>query len=225
MRRAAVLLLLAPAPLGAQLKPHPGSGDPRLQSVLYDPEQVFQLQVATGYQLMVTFGADEHIDNVAVGDSTNWQVTANKRADRIFIKVGASGGDTNLTVVTDVRVYNFELVAASPSPALPFTVSFTYPPAAVAAVGGQVTGTVARYRISGARVLRPSNVSDDGRRVIVEWPKTLALPAVFFVDADGNETLVNGEMQNGRFVIEGVHPRLLFRSGRRTASATRVIKK
>ena len=54
MRLAIVLIAVAallPMPAAAQIRPEPGPGDPRIQSVLYDADQVVQLQVATGYQL------------------------------------------------------------------------------------------------------------------------------------------------------------------------------
>ena len=72
MKRCAPLILalaFAALPAHAQVRPQPGSGDPRIQSVMYDADQVVQLQVPTGYELTVEFAPDERIENVAVGDS------------------------------------------------------------------------------------------------------------------------------------------------------------
>ena len=77
---------LASAPLAAQVRPQPGAGDPRIQTVEYDPNQVVQIQAAPGYQVTLEFGSDEQIENVAVGDSGAWQVTANRSGGHLFVK-------------------------------------------------------------------------------------------------------------------------------------------
>ncbi|MBL0001847.1 MAG: TrbG/VirB9 family P-type conjugative transfer protein [Sphingomonadales bacterium] len=51
---------------------------------------------------------------MAVGDSAGWQVSANKRGDFMFVKNLEANRPTNLTVVTDVRTYSFELLGAYP---------------------------------------------------------------------------------------------------------------
>jgi type IV secretion system protein VirB9 len=106
---SALLGLLLAMPAAAQVRPEPGPGDPRIQSVLYDANQVVQIQAATGYQVTVEFAQDERIENIAVGDSGAWQITPNKRGDHLFIKAVGQGVTTNLTVVTDARTYVFEL--------------------------------------------------------------------------------------------------------------------
>jgi type IV secretion system protein VirB9 len=75
------LLLLIGGPLSAQVRPVAGSGDPRLQTIDYNPDQIVQLGVASGYQLMVSFAPGERVETIAVGDSSAWQVTTNKRGD------------------------------------------------------------------------------------------------------------------------------------------------
>ena len=118
------------------------------------------IQVAPGYQLMVEFAADERIESVAVGDSGAWQVTPNHSGDRLFIKP-LQALATNLTVVTSARTYTFDLAPARPRDlmccASPIPAR-TRPPRPIRA--GAVEG---RYRLSGARALRPSRISDDGR--------------------------------------------------------------
>ncbi len=183
-----------PVAATAQVRPKPGPGDPRIQSVLYDTNQVVQLQVATGYQLTVEFALDERIENVAVGDSGAWQVTPNKRGDHLFIKALQSGVTTNLTVVTDARSYMFDLAPLyGPLPDMAYTVRFTYPPTAVATVA-DATPAVApgRYKLGGTRAIRPSQIDDDGEKTYIVWPADKPLPAVFAIDEKGREMLVDG---------------------------------
>ena len=42
-----------------------------------------------------------------------WQVSVNKEGDRLFLKPAQPDVSTNMTVVTSVRVYNFDLASLS----------------------------------------------------------------------------------------------------------------
>ena len=218
-----ILALLTPVAATAQLRPTPGAGDPRIQSVGYDTNQVVQLQVATGFQLTVEFAPDERIENVAIGDSGAWQVTPNKRGDHLFIKAIQPGVTTNLTVVTDARSYNFELLPLyGPLPDMAYTVRFTYPVPAVATVAEAPPAEAGRYKLSGSRAIRPTEIDDDGMKTYIVWPPETSLPAIFAIDEKGREMLVDGAMRDGQYVIDSVKPKLVFRLDRDMASAVRV---
>jgi type IV secretion system protein VirB9 len=214
------LLALMSLPAAAQVVPQPGEGDPQIQTVEYDPARIIRLSIAPGVQTMVELAAGENIQTIGVGNSIAWQVSAGKRGDFFFIKNINAGAMTNLTVVTAGRVYNFELMpAASYAGVSPYHVRLVYPGR------NRMIGTVEvarsfEYQISGARAIRPSNVYQEGMRTIVEWPEDVALPAIFALE-NGEEALVNGEMQDGRFVIAGTPEKLIFRMDRKTAYATR----
>ena len=218
----AALLALAPAALAAQVHPTPGSGDPRIQNVLYDADQVVQLQATPGFQIDVEFAADEAIENVAVGDSAAWQVTPNRRGDHLFVKNLIAGVTTNMTVVTSARTYFFELAPLSGGE-MAYTVRFRYPNAQAAAEEAPAGHVEGRYRLSGAHALRPSRIADDGVHTYIEWPREASLPAVYALNAEGQETLVNGGMRDGLFVIDGISPRLVFRIDDNVARADRVM--
>ena len=219
----APLLLSAAAPLGAQVRPVPGAGDPHIQSVDYAPDQVVVLEAASGYQVTVELSPDEQVENVAVGDSGAWQVTANRRGDRLFVKAITGGVSTNMTVITNVRVYVFELTPVSASGGMGYTVRFRYPPAAPDAEDqGPTAEGEGRYRLGGDKALRPSEISDDGTHTYIRWPRDRALPAVYAIGDTGEETLVNGMMRDDVFVIDSVSRRLVFRIDDHKATASRV---
>lgn len=220
----AVLLLAHPA--AAQVRPQPGAGDGRLQTVEYAADQVVLLRAAAGYQLSVEFSPDERIESVAVGDSSAWQVTANRRGDRLFLKVLRPGVTTNMTVVTDTRTYLFDLAGAyDPAPDNAYIVRFLYSKTAPGAPAAAVPAIDAEYVVTGARALRPSAIGDDGIRTYIEWPVDRTLPAIYALDERGRETLVNGMMRDGQFVIDSVSQRLIFRIDRQIARATRKPKR
>ncbi len=219
----AALAALAPATLAGQVRPRPTGGDPRVQSVQFQPDQVISLEVAPGYQLMLEFAPDERIESVAVGDSAAWQVTPNRSGDRVFVKA-LQALPSNLTVVTSARLYAFDLNPLfGPSAEMAYVVRFTYPGAeSESAAPDQGPAVEGRYRLSGARALRPSRISDDGQHTYIEWPRDRTLPAVYALDESGRESLVNGMMREDLFVIDAVVRRLVFRIDRQVARATRV---
>lgn len=221
MTRGLLLALAFASAASAEVTPLPGARDPRIQSLDYDPDQVVRLRTAPGYALSVEFSPDERIETVAIGASAGWQVTATKRADRLFIKQEQSAADTNLTVITDARRYIFALAPGyGPDPQSPYNLRFTYPgiSSAPAVEVERLHGT---YRFSGAKALRPVEMVDDGQATSILWSPALDLPAVYAVDATGREAIVNGAMRDGRFVVDAVAPKFVFRSGRSRAVAIR----
>ena len=216
---AAIAAIIA-LPATAQLRPQPGGGDPRIQTVMYDADQVVSLQVAAGYELTVEFAPDERVENVAVGDSGAWQVTPNKRGDRLFLKP-LQGVTTNMTVVTDARSYVFELSPGSVG-GVPFVVRFRYPSPPPPANSGGAPVEPGRYKLAGSNDIRPDAISDDGSKTFIMWRDSQTLPAVFVIDRDGKETLADGAMRDGRYVLDSINNKLVFRLDKKMASATRV---
>jgi type IV secretion system protein VirB9 len=217
-------LVLCAAPAAAQVRPTPGNGDPRIQSIDYDANQVVQIQAAPGYQVTLQFGADEVIENVAVGDSGAWQVSANRNGGHLYVKP-LQAVPTNMTVVTNVRVYAFDLVPLpGPSPDMAYTVRFNYPAGAAGPLQSAEAEIIVegRYRLSGEQSLRPSRISDDGQHTYIEFPRDAAIPAIYAVDERGRESLVNGMMRDDLYVIDSVVPRIVFRIDQHTAQATRL---
>lgn len=220
----AVGALVMGLPAQAQMRPTPGTGDPRLRTVEYHADQIVQLEVAAGYQLSVEFAPDERIESVAVGDSAAWLVTTNQRGSHLFVKPARADANTNMTVITDTRIYLFDLQAlSSPSHDMAYNVRFTFaaegPPPVADTAQKMLNGS---YRMSGDRRLRPAAIGDDGKQTFIEWPANVALPAIYAIDERGEERLVNGAMREGLFVIDSVSPRLVFRIDNRSARARRV---
>ncbi len=224
IRIAAFLIVLAFGSNLAAQTPPPTPSDPRIQTMPYDAGRVVPLRVAPRHQLTVIFGADERVENVAIGDSEAWQVTVNNRGDSLFLKTLRTGAATNMTVITDARVYSFELTpAANPGFDVPYSLRFVYPePLQTDAAAAVPTPGAGRYRLSGARGARPAAIDDDGVRTYIEWRPQQPLPALFALDERGAETLLQGQVREGRYVIDAVHRTILFRLDRQVARATRL---
>jgi type IV secretion system protein VirB9 len=224
VRICAALFALVAFPAAAQIYPQPGAGDPQIQTVEYDPVRIIRLTIAPGIQTMVELAPGESIQTIGVGDSSAWQVSPGKRGDFFFIKNVNASAMTNMTVVTVGRVYNFELQPIGSYGGIsPYHVRLVYPGRAEA-VPIVDSVPIYEYSISGKQEIRPSSVYQEGSRTIVEWPEEAELPAIFTLE-NGNEALVNGEMQNGRFVIAGTPEKLVFRLDKKTAYAKRLVLK
>ena len=221
--------VVAISPLTAQVMPGPGNGDPHIQTVRYQADQVVQLESAPGYQLTVALAADDHIESVAVGDSSAWQVSSGRAGNHLFLKPLKGGVRTNMTVVTSTRVYAFDLVSlSSASASMPYMVQFLYPAAqakdADTDASTSLNAVVGRYKLHGDHALYPSAISDDGTHVYIRWPEKVALPATYFRDDKGAETLANGHMRDGLYVLDNVHDRLIFRINHHDAHADRFVQ-
>ncbi len=215
----------------AAVRPEASKTDPHFQTVQYNPEQVVQLFVGKGYELSVAFEEGEQIDNIAIGDAALWQVTPNKRGDYIFIKlVGQSYTSTNLTIITSTRAYLFILTPSFGSEnELPFLVKFLYPKASQdqkeASELSKIVAPAKKYKLSGSNALKPVLIYDDGLRTYIKFSSNQDMPAIFSIDDHGIESLVDGKMRDGYFVIDTIFQRLLFRLGGQTATAKRVVPK
>jgi type IV secretion system protein VirB9 len=227
MKRLPLLLAALVAVPGlalAAVDPRPGPKDARIQAVDYDPQQVVSLKVAFGYALTLEFAPDERIENVVVGNSGVWQITPNKSADHLFIKALQGAAPTNLTVITGERTYNFELMPLGAAyPSMAFVVRFSYP-AGPGSLEHVPPAPPATYRLSGAKALRPTDISDDGRFTTLTWAPGAAIPAVY-ARGNGQEMLVNGGFRDGRYVIDQVADTLIFRLGNQEARASRRLVK
>ena len=216
----ALALVLFAAPAGAVV-PHPGDGDPRIHVVAYDAGQVVELHGVLGYQLSVEFDPQERIENVAIGDSLGWQVTPNRKANLLFLKPMAARPDTNMSVVTNLRRYNFQLSVRGRTAAktIPYTVRFLYAPPVMAVVEAPPPPPPPAdrnhaYSYKGSTNALPSRLFDDGEATYFQFREHEDLPAIFAVEPGGEEAVVNFHMRDGLIVVDRLAPAFVLRRGK-----------
>lgn len=239
-----VLALLAASCVFAASAAAAASGDARLVSHRYNENEVVRIAGQLGVQASVAFAEDEHIENVAIGDSASWQITPNKRANLLFVKPLSPRARTNMTVVTDQRTYFFDLVAA-PGTAPLYVLRFTYPDAPkkapVQPVAATMTAEEAQalaappaeppvdpatlnfaWRSKGKAALLPSRIYDDGNATYLTWPTKALLPAMQVRNEKGVEGPVNFAVRGEVLVVDGVPDVIVLRSGKEVAELQNV---
>lgn len=229
MIRLACSLFMVATGAAAQMPPPIMMDGARIQNLTYIADRVVPLQAAPGFAVVVELADDERIENVVIGNGTGWQVTANQRGDHLIVKPGEGAAATNLVVTSDIRRYVFLLESTKLTPTTPFVMHFVYPtPAGQTPLGqgpvraGAAQSTSSTYKLRGDRSLFPAAISDDGQRTTVSWSRTTPMPAMYAVDGQGHEALVNGRMVGSNYVMEGVSSAFVFRLGKAHATATRL---
>lgn len=218
------MLLLAAAGSAAAVTPHPSAGDPRIGEVYYDPDQVVELRGVLGYQMSIAFDPVERIENVAIGDSLGWQVTPNRRANLVFLKPMGRRPATNMTVITNLRRYDFRLSVGTSrsrrrSPVV-YSLRFVYPPPAAPLVAVVAPPAPAppqdvnhAYSYQGSPHTLPERVFDDGHATYFAFREDSDYPAIFSIDPDGGEAVVNSAVRDGYVVVDTVARGFVLRRG------------
>lgn len=232
LRLALVLAMLCwAAGARAAITPGPGPSDPRIQVVQYGAEDVVELHATLGFEMTIEFGRGERLENIAIGDSASWQVTPNKRGDLLFVKPVQKHAPTNMTVITNLRRYDFNLRAASATagkggPPPIFGIRFDYPipesPAAVMLKPSRPPPPSApeppsvankRYSYEGSQGLIPTRLFDDGSFTYFQFAPDQDYPAVYIVGLDGKESVMNYSVRQGFLVVDKVAPGFVLRRG------------
>ncbi|ANY19522.1 Type IV secretion system protein virB9 precursor [Tsuneonella dongtanensis] len=232
MIRASLVLALAATSVAASAQ------DARIVERFYDAGKIVRIEGRTKVQATIQFGEDEHIENVAIGDSEAWQVTPNKRANLLFVKPLAPNASTNMTVVTDRHTYLFDLVASAGAKPL-YVLRFTYPEEPKPAVRMAESGAPTEDEIAaitqpqavtdpaelnfawegkGDRKLLPARTYDDGSATFLAWPAGSPVPAILIKDAAGTEGPVNFTVRGDVIVVDGVPREIVLRSGKDAAT-------
>ena len=202
--------------------------DKRVRSLAYEPDHIVQVLGRTGIQSTIQFGPDERIQNVAVGDSSKWEITPNHGATLLFVKPLAPRVRTNMTVVTDRRTYMFDLVAGDKWTTPVYVMKFSYPndkstvdPTTVS-TGKQVQVAAATpattadrlhfdWKSKGSHKLIPSRVFDDGTSVYLSWNRETPLPALLTVSDDRKEGPLSYRMSGEYIVVSPIPQNMVLR--------------
>ena len=203
----------------AESLPRSVAADHHVKVVQYDPNNVVILQGRYGYQTQITFAANESIKNVSIGDSVAWQAVAVQ--NNLFIKPMA-GSQTDMTVLTNLNSYSFQLDSSQTNTSPTYKLVFNYPEGGLYENGNQeAVGTFDpaklnwKYSFTGDRSIAPIEAFDNGQFTFFKFKNNgeSRLPAIFVVDKDRHQTLVNYHMQGEYLVVHSVARQFTLRDG------------
>ena len=202
----------------------------RFKTYVYNPNDVYRY---VGYylnQAYIEFEEGETLQTITMGDPTPWLTSV--LGNKLFLKPVASYPQTTMTVFTSKRSYYFELDAMEPDNVkeedIPFFIKFVYPSSDDKNIV-KFNVTTRRddypdltdlskynfnYEFAGTPSIAPIKVFDDGIFTYMEFRTDNAeIPAIFAVNDQGYEALVNFRIVDEYVVIEQVSGQFTLRSG------------
>jgi len=228
---------LASPSVYAELTPARGLVDPRVRVVAYDPEQVIKLHGFVGYQIHFQFAEGETFVNLAAGD--NKALDVGYEANHLVLKPLAEKVATNITVITNRRVYQFDYSASAERPDpdrqdVIYSLRFIYPQEEARKAAEELeqqrtnlklasTGEDAHrtrntnYWGCGAAAIRPESAYDDGVQTRLRFAAHSEFPTMYVKNDDESESLVNFTVDDNEVVIHRVARRFVLRRGQLVA--------
>jgi type IV secretion system protein VirB9 len=222
--RAVMLLVLLgwAVEVDAETSPSPGLLDARIRVAPYSADQVYLLKGFVGYQTDLEFESGETFVGLGAGDIEGISFVA--QGNHLFLKPKAAKVGTNLTILTSRRTYQVDYSASATHPdaseAVTYALRFTYPPVAKEGdeAGARALTDTHRsrnidYWYCGDPSLRPVAASDDGVHTRLTFAARAEQPAIFILNEDGSESLLNFSMDEGDVILHRVGRRFILRRG------------
>jgi type IV secretion system protein VirB9 len=223
-----LILCITASAAHAESHPRPGRTDSRVRDVVYNRDNVTAIDASYGTSTMIELQPDEKIETLALGDSIAWKVEPNRKGDIIFVKPVDKNAVSNLNVVTDKRIYSFLLRSNTRPPSGQiYAVRFRFPDEeanakllaeakARAATPNlkdlNIANANSDYGYKGSSVNKPVAVFDDGTKTWFRFEGET--PAIYIVDADRNESLVNFRTEGPYVIVDKVSPQWTLRNGK-----------
>lgn len=220
--------MLAPAAQAAPGTPsQPVITDTRIKTLVYNENEVYRIVAHYGFQSNIEFGPKEEIDTISVGDQVAWQIIPSNR--HLFIRAMAFNTRTNMTVITNKRIYQFDLVSPAQNQMqreLSYVVRFYYPdehwdnvqpantqPAQMPSIPAtQRQSYNQNYTLSGPETMAPVKIYDDNQQTYFQFREGMPLPQIYRVTMMGQEEPLPQSAQGSLIMVPGVHSRFSLRT-------------
>jgi len=224
MRHVLLLVLVGlSGRIYGETAPEPGLLDSRIRIAFYSADQVYVLKGFVGYQTDLEFERGETFVGLGAGDIDGLSFVA--QDNHLFLKPKAAKVGTNLTILTSRRTYQVDYSATAtlpdPSQAVTYVLRFSYPPSAKESAEVSARALAAEshrpknidYWYCGDPSLQPIAASDDGVHTRLTFAAKAEQPAIFILNEDGSESLLNFSMDEGDVVLHRVARRFILRRG------------
>jgi type IV secretion system protein VirB9 len=223
------ILIFSSAANASQSPRYLGS-EKKFRSYIYNPNEVYRYMGHYTYQGFIEFEEGETVGTISMGNPSLWLFE--HLGNRLFLKpVGEDNSETNMTIITNKRVYHFELYAREAKGIddkdLIFVAKFVYPdekdknivefPKSNPSDEPDMRDLTAynfNYQYTGDAILAPIKVFDNAEFTYFQFSKKNAeVPAIFTVDGEGFESLVNFRAAGDYIIVERVSGQFTLRNG------------
>lgn len=246
----AVCLSAATLPAFALEEPSKSPFDDRIRFIDYNPAEVIKLVAHFGFSTDIQFGQSEEIKVIALGDPNAWDTAS--ASNHILLRPIGKKPDTNMTVITNKRVYNFDLRAhwskqktKSLSNDMMFQINLRYPKEEAEKAQAEArykaeieeakrkeeelvnklekklnTPKNWNYWAKGSSSVSPDQAYDDNLFTYLTFNNNKDMPAVYIINEDGSESLVNTSIDPEHpdtIQVHKVARRLILRKGNNVA--------
>ncbi len=230
MKKILFLLLLFSSNAVAAQFPHYLGSEKKFRSYIYNPNDAYRYVGHYTYQGFVEFEEGETIGTISMGNPSLWLFET--LGNRLFLKpVGEDNSETNMTIISSKRVYHFELMAKEArginDKDLIFVAKFVYPdekdknlvsfPKILPSDEPDMRDLSIynfNYQYTGEPAIAPIKIFDNGEFTYFQFAKKNAeIPAIFSVDSEGFESLINFRAAGSYIIVEKVAPQFTLRNG------------
>ncbi len=207
--------------------PYPLPTDDRIVQFTYSPDAIYTILAEKGEATHIQLAAGEGVtEKPALGDTYQWRVSGGPT--NLYVSPLRPGISTTMTLVTNKRSYEFQLVSSPPGGMFYQKVFFDYPGvdhAVQLLAQAQATSFVAEkrrldaqlmdpaadptsyhygYTITGDAPFRPVEVLDNGTKTFIHLPHTQDMPALFLEDSNGKRQLVAYRVHGDFLIVDRI---------------------
>ena len=209
------------------IKPAPMAHNSKIKSWVYKPDVIYKYTGTYKFQSHIKFQTGEVIKTISMGDTSGWEII--QSGSRMFLKPLNNNAKTNMTLITNKRLYRFLLdskkVKSFNDPDAIFEVRFLYEDDEdnFVVINEDQTSIVDlsdpnkynfNYSFSGPDRIAPLKVFDDGEFTYFQLkPHNTEIAAIFYVDSQGYEGLVNYRVKGDYVIVERINAVFTLRHG------------
>lgn len=243
---AFLVLVAATATLGAhaELNPTPLSGDTRLVTFEYDPENTYLVLAKPRAQTHIKIPDGETIETVMAGDTASWDFTPSKNSKNLFIKPKFEDIQTPLTIITTKRTYQIVVRSTGENRKWYQQVSWEIAKGFVVDIPGEEAHSQEptlrlakeaqkeqfqlnpekvnyKYSIQGNAKFKPTQVFDDGKMIWVKMPDAMVELPAFFAKEGRDLVLINYVVRGKFVVVQQLVEKMVLKIGKEEVEVSR----
>ena len=226
---------------GAVSIPNGSAKDGRIQTVMYNPDDVIHIHARIGEAVLIQLEDGELLtgdptSGLGMGDAAAWNLAA--RGNNLYMKPVASAPATNMLITTNKkRTYAFDLSLTGKKNGKyvqkpTYILRFVYPDTAAYKARAEAQKQAkaleklkaaghrpnARHNYNywgkGDKALAPTAAYDNGRFTYFSFDNGRELPLIYKVMDDGSEMLLNSHVDGDTVVIHETAKHFVLRLGK-----------